>query len=80
VHHRYEIVEKANSKVQKAGISGQKLNKNGTSPHANKIPGREAALKSEQEANNKLSAENHPLELQELPQPQPTQPQAGGSP
>ena len=34
--HRYEIVDIKTGEVQKTGISGQKLNKNGTSPRANR--------------------------------------------
>ncbi|MDG0794001.1 hypothetical protein OMP38_26640 [Cohnella ginsengisoli] len=35
VQHGYEISEKSTGDVVKTGISGQKLNKNGTSPRAN---------------------------------------------
>ncbi|MCA9673655.1 MAG: hypothetical protein H6709_06730 [Kofleriaceae bacterium] len=35
-NHRYEIREKSTDDVVKTGISGQKLNKNGESPRANK--------------------------------------------
>jgi RHS repeat-associated protein len=35
LQHRYEIIEKETGKVQKTGISGGKLNKNGSSKRAN---------------------------------------------
>ncbi|ACE83371.1 hypothetical protein CJA_0825 [Cellvibrio japonicus Ueda107] len=82
--------------MKKKGISGQKLNKDGSSPRANSqvnaqnktentdkyeasvketnIPGREAALNSEQAATNQLKADGHSLRLQCRPKPE----QSGG--
>jgi RHS repeat-associated protein len=90
--HRYEIRDKTTGDVKKTGISGQELNKDGSSPRANSqvnainkaegtnkveasvketnIPGREAALKSEQQATNQLKADGHSLERQCRPKPE----------
>lgn len=94
--HRYEIRDKTTGDVKKTGISGQGLNKDGSSPRANSqvnslnktegtdkyeasvketdIPGREAALNSEQAATNQLKADGHSLRLQCRPKPD----QSGG--
>lgn len=90
--HRYEIRDKTTGDVKKTGISGQKLNKDGSSPRANSqvnslnktentdkyeasvketnIPGRQAALNSEQAATNRLDAEGHSLARQCKPKPE----------